>query len=722
MRGRAAHAAALAEHRLRDRTKRLRELGKHGRWQEALWQLREMQRLGPTPSVVTYNVVMNACDSTHASALMDELPRKRLQADAVTYGDLAWSLFSSPDLLDTLKGSVIAAHGREHQWRAAMATLQAMRHDRVQWDLKSAGAAISACAKSTCWEQAVALMATLEGTTQEPDVVIYSATIDACAHGRLWQLAVQMLVHMRRRDLPQTSANVVSYGAALRACQAEWMVALQLVADMMQTQLLPDVVAFNAALGACESSSAWRAGLSLLAGMARARVAKDDVSVALAVNACARARFWQTALALCAKPASAITCSAFTTACGYGRRWQLALSTLFDNAVASRSAVCWNATISACDFWPRSLLLLERLEEQRLRADALGYNSTLSTLEKGGQWRLALEIFRTLGQRLLGPDAISFNSVISALEKGFQWQLATKMLTEMPLVNIRPSAITFNATISACEKGEKWALSVAILQNMVEQQAVQPDVVSHNAAIAACESAGEWEMALAVCDLLPQRSLCPTLVTCNSCISACEKGLQWELALRLLAGLPALKLAADEISYSAAVLACANSSKWESAFALWDSCLQQGTLQADSPGSEAFRGLLGVSSLRAQAFAVGHGSGVSPSIDSPLHFTLLMLSEQHALRSRERELLCRLPKTGWSGSIPVQNILAFHLAVEGRAGVSVQAAAEQQNPLGHRIRAACGAWDLACSSKKLCMSECPRSCCWQGNIVVRKEN
>eukprot|EP00439_Symbiodinium_sp_Y106_P048780 s2641_g6.t1 len=671
MRGRAAHAAALAEHRLRDRTKRLRELGKHGRWQEALWQLREMQRLGPTPSVVTYNVVMNACDSTHASALMDELPRKRLQADAVTYG------------------SVIAAHGREHQWRAAMATLQAMRHDRVQWDLKSAGAAISACAKSTCWEQAVALMATLEGTTQEPDVVIYSATIDACAHGRLWQLAVQMLVHMRRRDLPQTSANVVSYGAALRACQAEWMVALQLVADMMQTQLLPDVVAFNAALGACESSSAWRAGLSLLAGMARARVAKDDVSVALAVNACARARFWQTALALCAKPASAITCSAFTTACGYGRRWQLALSTLFDNAVASRSAVCWNATISACDFWPRSLLLLERLEEQRLRADALGYNSTLSTLEKGGQWRLALEIFRTLGQRLLGPDAISFNSVISALEKGFQWQLATKMLTEMPLVNIRPSAITFNATISACEKGEKWALSVAILQNMVEQQAVQPDVVSHNAAIAACESAGEWEMALAVCDLLPQRSLCPTLVTCNSCISACEKGLQWELALRLLAGLPALKLAADEISYSAAVLACANSSKWESAFALWDSCLQQ---------------------------------GVSPSIDSPLHFTLLMLSEQHALRSRERELLCRLPKTGWSGSIPVQNILAFHLAVEGRAGVSVQAAAEQQNPLGHRIRAACGAWDLACSSKKLCMSECPRSCCWQGNIVVRKEN
>ncbi|CAE7224125.1 unnamed protein product [Symbiodinium natans] len=392
--------AAHAERGLRDCIQRLCRLRGSGQWQEALWQLHEMQHSGPSPNVIACNVVLSSLEAGQAQALVQELPRMRLQADAVTYG------------------SLIAAHGRARQWAETLAAVEVMRDEGVQLDLVTSSTAISACARSSKWRQALALMRALEGERLQPDVVFYSACIDACAQGRRWTMAVQLLDRMLAQSSPAAAGNVIAYAAALRSLEAHWSVAVQLLVDMKWKRISPDVVAFNAVLGACGSAAQWEAGLQVLAAMAGSRVAQDHVSKALAMSACAQAKRWETALALCPEPEHAITCSAFITACGQGRRWQLALLALSESEVARRSTVCWNATLSACDYWPRSLLLLQHMARRLLRTDLTGQNALLSTLEKGSQWALALDVFWTLRQHHLQPDAISFNSVISACEKG----------------------------------------------------------------------------------------------------------------------------------------------------------------------------------------------------------------------------------------------------------------------------------------------------------------
>jgi pentatricopeptide repeat protein len=63
--------------------------------------------------------------------------------------------------------------------------------------------------------------------------------------------------------------DVIPYRAAISACEKgeQWQQAFGLLAVMQQSVLVPGVIAYNAAISACEKSEQWQQALGVLAVM-----------------------------------------------------------------------------------------------------------------------------------------------------------------------------------------------------------------------------------------------------------------------------------------------------------------------------------------------------------------------------------------------------------------------------------------------------------------------
>ncbi|CAE8584132.1 unnamed protein product, partial [Polarella glacialis] len=81
--------------------------------------------------------------------------------------------------------------------------------------------------------------------------VSFGAAISACEAGRMWQLALGLLSEMRATG---ARPDIMSCGSALRTCQREglWCEALVLVSQMATLSVTPDVVSLSEGVSACD--------------------------------------------------------------------------------------------------------------------------------------------------------------------------------------------------------------------------------------------------------------------------------------------------------------------------------------------------------------------------------------------------------------------------------------------------------------------------------------
>ena len=146
-----------------------------------------------------------------------------------------------------------------------------------------------------------------------------------------------------------------------------WERALELLGEMRQHGLEPNVITYNAAISACAKGSQWGHALELLDAMRQRGVEPDVIS--------------------------------------------------------------YNAAISACEKgaqWGRALELLGEMRQRGLEPDVITYNAAISACAKGSQWERALELLSEMRQRRLEPDVITYNAAVSACEKGSQWERAAR--------------------------------------------------------------------------------------------------------------------------------------------------------------------------------------------------------------------------------------------------------------------------------------------------------
>lgn len=84
--------------------------------------------------------------------------------------------------------------------------------------------------------------------------------------------------------------NVVAYSAAVSACEASgcWPQALQLLCAMLLERVAPNVVTLSACVSALEKGREWRRALALLRAMEGHQVRPNGHSYNAAVTACER--------------------------------------------------------------------------------------------------------------------------------------------------------------------------------------------------------------------------------------------------------------------------------------------------------------------------------------------------------------------------------------------------------------------------------------------------
>ena len=205
----------------------------------------------------------------------------------------------------------------------------------------------------------------------------HASHCDSCLHG-----LIQASTVLRSRMETASAANVVSYNAAMGACEAtgHWQGALQLLAGMLAGTPQPDVVTFSCCISALEKGGQWRRALEVLSKMPSAAVSPN-----------------------------VITFNASISACEKGEQWQVAMH------------------------------LLASIQPARLMPTVVSYSAGISACARGGQWLMALQLLSEMPLATVLPNAISFNASISAAASAGKWQQALQLLSNMHAVELLPS-------------------------------------------------------------------------------------------------------------------------------------------------------------------------------------------------------------------------------------------------------------------------------------------
>ena len=68
--------------------------------------------------------------------------------------------------------------------------------------------------------------------------------------------------------------------ASISACQqgGQWELAVDMLRNMLQDDMQPDVISFSASITACEKAGEWQLALELLAQMSVAKISANAVS------------------------------------------------------------------------------------------------------------------------------------------------------------------------------------------------------------------------------------------------------------------------------------------------------------------------------------------------------------------------------------------------------------------------------------------------------------
>ncbi|CAJ1353554.1 unnamed protein product, partial [Effrenium voratum] len=174
------------------------------------------------------------------------------------------------------------------QWVAALDLLTALQDEHLSSNEVPWNSAISACSISGNWPLSLELLGAMQRKAVTPDVYSYTAVISGYGHGELWDAQWQQAMHLFAELCARHQPNIVSYGAAVSACEkgAQWQIALALLQELAAGSLRPNLLVCNAAISACDKGNRWRHAVQLLALMQSTGIQADMITYCAALSAC----------------------------------------------------------------------------------------------------------------------------------------------------------------------------------------------------------------------------------------------------------------------------------------------------------------------------------------------------------------------------------------------------------------------------------------------------
>jgi len=445
-----------------------------------------------------------------------------------------------------------------------------MLNKAIQADVKASNSwfedLIAAQVRARKVDAALTLLRRMKANNLTPTVHAYNNILNGLKNGRNPQLVMRLLNEIicpapnAQHQLPSPNQRTFINGILALGRAGKWEQALEILHQMERSKIKNHLIAYNAALSACERAQQWRAAKALLDEMVAKKdgVRPDKISYNTVISACAKAGKSRTAIQLLDKMIS---------------------------SGLEPDRISYNSAISACaqaGKWSDAHVLMEKARLDGIEPDVITYTSLINACSRSGDPKRAisfLEMMKTCG---IKPDVVAYTAAIDACSKGNLWKEALDLVDEMRDAGVEPNERTYRATITACGKGGRWERALDILDHMRARGFTKNAIYAYNAAAAACEHAGQYDRVMGLLNSMAERGVQPDAFTYSTAISACGKAGEWEKAVELMSTMRAggPRMQPNLVTYTAAIHACVQGNQWEEAQKLW-SILQVEGLQPD---------------------------------------------------------------------------------------------------------------------------------------------
>ncbi|CAJ1338468.1 unnamed protein product [Effrenium voratum] len=405
------------------------------------------------------------------------------------------------------------------RWPLAHWALRSLATQRLRPDAAVRNGAVATGAGA--WRQQLGLLSPEDSVSQ-------NLAISAC---RDWRRAVSLL-----RGRP----DVVAQNAALGACGKErWAQAWRLLASSEAQALQLDVISYSCAL-----RPLWLSAAGLLGALRRSLLRADVAALgaAMAGMGWRRALRWVRRMEEEALPANWRILGAAVGACAKGKRWAELLGLLRPAETPRWPTPVANAAVDGCEqAWPHALGVAAAMSWAKVEADVITRNAVLASAPWASALAVAsvaqLESVEGLGavvrkaQRweraeallaLMRPGGLEMSSV--ALN-GARQHWAQLGLWRRALRRLGSDPVTFNVALFGAQRAEEWGTAAHLLQKL-RSIALQPGLIT-------------WRRALRLARALEAAGLEPSLVTAACAVAAALCGQRFGQALRQLAALEA---------------------------------------------------------------------------------------------------------------------------------------------------------------------------------------
>ncbi|CAL1125713.1 unnamed protein product [Cladocopium goreaui] len=272
----------------------------------------------------------------------------------------------------------------------------------------------------SAWPLAQKLLAQMNRWNLRSDVASQNAALKAT---EAWRLALRSLEEMPQRGLSpnftsrnlcislldhwaralQLAQDLLGYSSSITKCR--WSTSSQLLLELQEKHLEPDLIAFNATMNSY-GHGRWRNAMHSLHSLYQVALRISSGSLLPVLQATWRGALWLLPQALPPQAAGngelTRSMGAAISACVRGDRWAQALR-LHSMQCFARNSLTYNSTVSACEegaHWRLALALMAEMQEAvqlftgcgRGNVDVLTFASTLKAVRNGATWHLQLSL------------------------------------------------------------------------------------------------------------------------------------------------------------------------------------------------------------------------------------------------------------------------------------------------------------------------------------------
>eukprot|EP00897_Mesotaenium_endlicherianum_P001233 jgi/Mesen1/1137/ME000123S00310 len=544
-------------------------LGNMGEMRVVAWVVRRMLRVGPLPDAFTCNALLSAlCQAAllpQALCLLQAMRANRPAAAAAA----AASRTARPSMrslwvpgVHSHRESDESDRGHAAPVAAAAAAAVGGGGGPVVARLSKAGLGFGASSSSQpAGEEKPSTsgngLAWGAKSQQEED------------KGELGSLMVDVHARLSAGKCPPVP-SVVTYNTLIGGCAvlagdaAACELALDLLAQMEDDDIAPNVVTFNKLLEGLSRAQQWQACVHVLQHMHARGLSPCEYSYSQAIAAAARAGQCHVSGSLFLEMhtrqhptavAQARTYNQYIEACRQSRRWRPALKALewMQRDGVAPDKFTFNSLIALCRQHRQPQQAMEvyaKMQEAGVAPNNFTFVEVLYACQGEGSFQQALSHFWALrsGNEDFRPDLAVYNVLLGVCQKGLLAPQAQEVWHDMLTRGLAPDETSYNLLISTLGKAKQAGEAFAKLEEM-QAKRLQLQLETYNVLIDVCANAGDYWRALEVVGWMKRDGVGADVVTYNTLLKACHRSAQGMAAVSVFQQLLHAGLQPDATTY-----------------------------------------------------------------------------------------------------------------------------------------------------------------------------